>query len=316
MKKSAFIFLRATCWRWAETAHEICPELVSAPNVDSVGDAHVENFGLWRDNEGRLVWGVNDFDEAARTPYAFDLVRLAASAMLADEDARISAAEVSAGVLQGYKAGLNLPRPFILENDHLWLRDLVVASDSERSAFWAKLAKAPPVKPHSRFIAALEAVLPSPKPTVVFAARRAGAGCLGRPRFVAFTEFLGGPLAREAKAIVPSCWAKDGPRGNWFQTAHGPHRSPDPWLRVVGDIIVRRLAPTSRKVAIDQKLWQVRRQLLEAMAFELANIHAVDKARITGIKADLEQRTSGWLEKAAAKTARATERDWKAYKAK
>jgi hypothetical protein len=25
---------------------------------------HVENFGTWRDTDGRLVWGVNDFDEA------------------------------------------------------------------------------------------------------------------------------------------------------------------------------------------------------------------------------------------------------------
>ena len=49
----------------------------------AVGDMHVENFGTWRDAEGRLVWGVNDFDEAAKMPYTIDLVRLAASAMLA-----------------------------------------------------------------------------------------------------------------------------------------------------------------------------------------------------------------------------------------
>jgi uncharacterized protein (DUF2252 family) len=24
----------------------------------------VENFGAWRDVEGRLIWGINDFDEA------------------------------------------------------------------------------------------------------------------------------------------------------------------------------------------------------------------------------------------------------------
>ena len=32
----------------------------------SVGDLHVENFGTWRDSEGRLIWGINDFDEALR----------------------------------------------------------------------------------------------------------------------------------------------------------------------------------------------------------------------------------------------------------
>ena len=35
--------------------------------------------GTWRDTEGRLIWGVNDFDEVARMPYAVDLVRLVTS---------------------------------------------------------------------------------------------------------------------------------------------------------------------------------------------------------------------------------------------
>ena len=54
-----------------------------APQVLAVGDLHVENFGTWRDIEGRLVWGINDFDEASRMPYTIDLVRLAASAHIA-----------------------------------------------------------------------------------------------------------------------------------------------------------------------------------------------------------------------------------------
>jgi uncharacterized protein (DUF2252 family) len=99
MDESAFLFLRATCWRWAEIAGEICPELALAPAIASVGDAHIGNFGLWRDGEGRLVWGVNDYDEAALTPWPFDLVRLAASALLADADGRRSAREVVAASL-------------------------------------------------------------------------------------------------------------------------------------------------------------------------------------------------------------------------
>ena len=34
-------------------------------------------YGTWRDTEGRLVWGINDFDEAYPSPYTNDLVRLA-----------------------------------------------------------------------------------------------------------------------------------------------------------------------------------------------------------------------------------------------
>ena len=67
MAKGAFQFLRATYWRWAETIHDVCPELADAPQVLAVGDIHLENFGTWRDVDGRLVWGVNDFDEADAT---------------------------------------------------------------------------------------------------------------------------------------------------------------------------------------------------------------------------------------------------------
>ena len=55
-----------TYWRWAETILEVCPDLADATPVLAVGDIHLENFGTWRDADGRLVWGVNDFDEAAR----------------------------------------------------------------------------------------------------------------------------------------------------------------------------------------------------------------------------------------------------------
>ena len=83
MAGDPFQFLRATYWRWAETIYGVCRDLKDAPHVLAVGDIHVENFGTWRDAEGRLVWGVNDFDEAAKMPYVLDIVRLAASAVLA-----------------------------------------------------------------------------------------------------------------------------------------------------------------------------------------------------------------------------------------
>jgi uncharacterized protein (DUF2252 family) len=90
MKESAFVFLRATFFRWAKRIENLCPELAAAPAVLSVGDTHVENFGTWRDAEGRLVWGINDFDEAALIPYPFDLVRLATSIRLANGVRRCS----------------------------------------------------------------------------------------------------------------------------------------------------------------------------------------------------------------------------------
>ena len=76
MARSPFPFLRATFYRWSQLWPEACPDLASAPKVLGVGDLHVENFGTWRDAEGRLIWGVNDFDEPCRLPYANDLVQV------------------------------------------------------------------------------------------------------------------------------------------------------------------------------------------------------------------------------------------------
>ena len=103
MRDSAFSFLRATYWRWAETVLDVCPELPMRPQVLAVGDIHLENFGTWRDADGRLVWGVNDFDEAAEMPYALDLIRLATSALLADEDQSADAGAICAAILRGYR---------------------------------------------------------------------------------------------------------------------------------------------------------------------------------------------------------------------
>ncbi len=81
MTEGVFPFLRATFYRWAQLWPDNCPGLANAPVTLAVGDLHIENFGTWRDSEGRLIWGVNDFDEACELPYAVDLVRLAVSAL-------------------------------------------------------------------------------------------------------------------------------------------------------------------------------------------------------------------------------------------
>jgi aminoglycoside/choline kinase family phosphotransferase len=93
----------------------------TAPAVLAVGDVHVENFGTWRDREGRLTWGINDFDEAYTLPYTNDLVRLASSAQLAIVAGHLSleASAVSKAMLAGYTEGLQAGgRPFVLAEHH------------------------------------------------------------------------------------------------------------------------------------------------------------------------------------------------------
>ncbi|GGZ54432.1 hypothetical protein GCM10010387_55710 [Streptomyces inusitatus] len=46
------------------------------------GDLHAENFGTYMDSNGRLIFNVNDFDEAYVGPFTWDLKRLAASLAL------------------------------------------------------------------------------------------------------------------------------------------------------------------------------------------------------------------------------------------
>src|SRR5271154_1191354 len=60
MRHSAFEFFRGTFYRWMQLWDEVCPDLQNAPRLLAVGDLHVENFGTWRDAEGRLIWGCND----------------------------------------------------------------------------------------------------------------------------------------------------------------------------------------------------------------------------------------------------------------
>jgi uncharacterized protein (DUF2252 family) len=159
-----FEYLRSTFYRWSQWWPTICEELDSAPLVLGVGDLHVENFGTWRDAEGRLVWGVNDFDECCCLPYTNDLVRLATSARFAIEesetkkllknakDNNFSIEEITknlkqitkeaegrfheacSAILSGYRDTLDPQRkevvrkPFVLAEKeiHSWLREIVL----------------------------------------------------------------------------------------------------------------------------------------------------------------------------------------------
>ena len=215
MKKDEFIFLRATFFRWAGQIEALCPDLADAPAVFSLGDAHIENFGTWRDDEGRLVWGANDFDEASVIPYPLDLVRLATSTRLAP-GRTIGGKPTCAAILRGYENGLAHPRPGVLDQNDLWLRVLVNCTDDERDEFWQEIDALEPAEPPGNVRAALAGNLPSGAVDARFARRTAGGGSLGRPRFVAIADWHGGRAVREAKALVPSAW-------DW---AHGSPTAP------------------------------------------------------------------------------------------
>jgi len=149
MSAGIFPFLRATFYRWAARWRALVGDVAAAPTVLAVGDLHVENFGTWRDAEGRLVWGVNDFDEAWPLPYTNDLVRLAASALVAREyhDLRIDGKEAVGAILDGYQEALEKGgHAFVLAEHHTALREMALYRLHDPESFWDKLESLPTVK--------------------------------------------------------------------------------------------------------------------------------------------------------------------------
>jgi hypothetical protein len=305
MAEAPFPFLRATYWRWSETILDICPALADAPAVLAVGDIHLENFGTWRDVEGRVVWGVNDFDEAAEMPYVLDLVRLGASAALGcphiDTDEHICD-----NILRGYTRGLANPHAIVLDQDYAWLRKLTVVSNVERARFWEKVEDLASSrdKPPKDYAKVLRAALPDPKIDINFAPRVAGAGSLGRPRWVGAGPWNGGLVVREGKAIVPSAWTRVGGRGSkkirCYEIATGRYRAPDPWYNLTATpsdtIVVRRLSPNNRKLDSQENPMElVSPKMLRAMGRDLAAIHLGSADRRAAIERDLGKRKRNWL---------------------
>ncbi len=320
MADGPFPFLRATYWRWAETILDVCPELAGAPSVLAVGDLHLENFGTWRDADGRLVWGVNDFDEAAEMPYVLDLVRLATSAVLGCPGADTPDA-ICAQLLKGYTRGLAKSYPIVLDHDYAWLRNLVVVRDKERADFWHKMdtLAAGDTPPPTHYVKMLAAAMPDRRIKMTIRPRTAGAGSLGRPRWVGIGQWHGAPIVREAKAMVPSAWTRANGRGSGGLQCHriatGRFRAPDPWLALTGNIATRRLSPNNRKIeAADDPFVLTSRKMLRAMGRDLAAIHLGSADRRAAIEHDLGDRKRSWLRSAVEKTADFVRRDCKAWK--
>jgi len=318
MSAGLFPFLRSTFYRWAQLFPEICPALAKTPELLAVGDLHVENFGTWRDVEGRLIWGVNDFDEAQTMPYAIDLVRLATSALLAAEEAKIvfSPEEACAAILIGYGDWLEKGgRPYVLEEDHGWLRALATGALRDPVAFAAKMDKLKSAEPPKGVTDLLTAHLPKGAVVKRFTTRTAGLGSLGRPRYVALAELSGGLVVREAKAMLPSAWT-------WSlgetkaplrcrDIAANAVRCSDPCLDFEKGWAIRRLAPHCSRIELTELPHRTDDlHLLRAMGRETANIHLGSKDAIAAVKKDLAKRPAKWLFEAATAMAEATKADW------
>lgn len=284
MRADRFSFFRATFYRWAELWPFVCPDLESGPHLLCVGDLHVENFGVWRDAEGRLVWGVNDFDEAWEAAFSVDLVRLLASVILAREtaDVRLKDEAVAELLRAGWlRAMTKDAAPFVLSGRHKWLTRLAEGKLKDPRPFWKKMERLGPADPLEAAGAPLAVSALQPQAEEVKLLHRiAGLGSLGHPRVVALGEWLGGRIAREAKALTPSAWiwARGG------QAAGAPFRyrdildqairCPDPTLADHEGWLVRRLAPDGSRVELaDLPNRRDDEKMFSAMGREIGAIH-------------------------------------------
>jgi hypothetical protein len=325
MAEDPFLFLRATFYRWVQIWSQICPDLARAPRVLAVGDLHVENYGTWRDREGRLIWGVNDFDEAYPMPYTNDLVRLAASAHLAISATHFSilADDACTAILAGYREGLEAGgKPFVLEEDNKWLREAATGELRDPVHFWGKMNALPSVRGEVPKSArkALADLLPAPGLVYRVAHRVAGLGSLGRERYVALADWEGGRVAREAKALLPSAcvWAKDDKGSKkilYEEIIASAARAVDPYVRLCGRWIVRRLAPHCSRIEL-MVLPKMRDEehLLHSMGFETANIHLGSRRAVKNVRRDLAKRKPGWVHEAAKKMGEAVRKDWEEWR--
>jgi hypothetical protein len=303
MARDAFMFFRATCFRFARKLNDWLPELSDAPVVPSVGDAHIENWGTWRDLEGRLVWGVNDFDDAADLPCTYDLLRLATSARLA-KGLPGENKDRAAAILAGYHCGLAAPRPRLVDDESIWMQTLVNRPAAKAGAFGRELKKAAPAEPGDMVRGILTNQFCAGTSDIHFSAWQRGGGSLGRPRFVAEGTWRGGRTVREAKALVPSAWYWAGVEKDaaerFSALAGGRYRSPDPFLVVKSGFIIRRIAADSDKINLAGSDAQAYGPaLLSAMGADLAAIHLSEGADPAAIGPGLLRRPPGWLNKAS-----------------
>ena len=323
MTESPFPFLRATYYRWAQLWKEVVADLVKTPLVLAIGDLHIENFGTWRDADGRLVWGVNDFDETAQLPLAIDLTRLAVSVFLADQNHPIGATrnQIASAILAGYRAGVEGGGcPFVLEERHPVLTQIALARSRNAQEFWNKISGLPTYtgRQPKTALRLLMRLLPHGVESLRVVHRVAGLGSLGRQRLTAICEFEGGFIAREVKQLAPpaSQWATgSGPIPiRYGEVLKCSIRCADPFLRQQNNWIGRRISPSNSRIEIiDLPREKDVERLLHVMGFETANVHLGSAPR-RKLKKALEGIKLSEFVKASRALENAVLRDWKEWR--
>ncbi len=138
MRASAFAFFRGS-------AHLFYARLPrsgifnSSPLVWSCGDLHLENFGSFKGDNRLVYFDINDFDEAALAPAAWDLVRMVSSLRVAADNVTVrksEAEDLCALFVESYATALGLGKAYWVERDTAegLVRSLLEGLQSRRRA--------------------------------------------------------------------------------------------------------------------------------------------------------------------------------------
>lgn len=109
MAASPFAFFRGSA---GLMAFDLSKQVETGVQVVISGDAHVNNFGLYASPERRLVFDLNDFDEAAPGPWEWDVKRLLTSAVLAAEENGLDEGDIAGIVRSGARSYRTALRDF------------------------------------------------------------------------------------------------------------------------------------------------------------------------------------------------------------
>jgi hypothetical protein len=271
-------------------------------------------------------------------PFTHDLVRLATSAFLATDEDHLSISNdaICQCLVDGYANACRAGGGgFILDSAHQALRLLIndALETANAKTFWEDLqdeddyplvtSKLPIRENVAGFLS--DSLPTGAKVTYRMVRKGKGLGSLGRPRFVALTEWKGGFVGREAKALVPSAveWLND-PQSTEIgaeATLKVAIRSPDPWYQIRQGWVIRLLAPDAVKVDLKKLGKQVNedsfaRTLLKAMGWEAANIHLGSKEgpKLLRRLENLQSTERAWLQNAAERMRDAVKDDFKTWR--
>ena len=130
MAASPFTFYRAAA---AVMAADLATTPVSGLRVQTCGDAHLSNFGVFAAPDRRLVFDLNDFAETLPGPWEWDVKRLVASFALAGRDRGFKRSERSAALLAAVRSYREAMREFAgLGNLQVWYERLDVEESMGR----------------------------------------------------------------------------------------------------------------------------------------------------------------------------------------